>query len=128
MEAMPPIAWTEEEKNALSWMCYYEVGGMGAARVDGCLSVISTVRARYVYGSGLGHDVLSVLQWPGQFNIQIDTSNPHSDMYPIVEQYQDGARGSCNGYLYFDSVSGGPSLCVIYGSGTQFLEFHNGWN
>jgi hypothetical protein len=44
-----------------------------------------------------------------------------------VEQYQAGARGSCNGYPYFDSVPGGPSSCVIYGPGGQFEEFHTGW-
>jgi len=109
-------------------MCYYEVGGMGAARRDACLSVISTVRARYIYGSGLGYDVLSVLQWPGQFNIPINTASPHPDMYPIVQQYQNGARGSCNGYLYFDSVPGEPALCVIRGAAEQFIEFHNGWD
>ncbi len=125
--AVEPIEWTPEEKNALSWMCQYEVGGMGAVRIDACLSVISTVRARYVYSSGLGTDVLSVLQWPGQFNIPIRTDEPNQGLIGVVEQYQNGARGSCNGYLYFDSVPGGPSLCVIYGAGGQFLDFHNGW-
>lgn len=123
-----PISWTQAEKNALSWMCFYEVGGMGAARTDACLSVISTVRARYVYGSGLGDDVLSVLQWPNQFNIEIRTDAPYPDLISVVEQYQNGARGSCNGYFYFDSVPGGPSLCVIYGDANQFIEFHNGWH
>jgi hypothetical protein len=123
-----PISWTEAEKNALSWMCFYEVGGMGAARNDGCLSVISTVRARYVYGSGMGDDVLSVLQWPNQFNIEVRTGSPHPDLISVVEQYQNGARGSCNGYFYFDSVPGGPSLCIIYGAANQFIEFHNGWD
>src|SRR5205085_1419264 len=51
-----PIAFTTEERNALSWMCYYEVGGMGTVKYDACLSVISTVRARYVYDSGMGTD------------------------------------------------------------------------
>lgn len=125
---LTPIAWTEEEKNALSWMCFYEVGGMGAMRDDACLSVISTVRARYVYGSGLGTDVLSVLRWPGQFNIEVRTDSPHPDLFPVVERYQQGARGSCNGYFYFDSVPGGPSSCVIYGAANQFIEFHNGWS
>lgn len=123
-----PISWTQAEKNALSWMCFYEVGGMGAARNDACLSVISTVRARYVYGSGLGDDVLSVLQWPNQFNIEVRTDAPHPDLISVVEQYQNGARGSCNGYFYFDSVPGGPSLCIIYGDANQFIEFHNGWH
>jgi hypothetical protein len=122
-----PIAWTQEEKNALSWMCHYEVGGMGTVKYDACMSVISTVRARYVYGSGLGSDVLSVLQWPNQFNIPIKTDSPNSVFIGTVEEYQNGARGSCNGYFYFDSVSGGPSLCVIYGASNQFLDFHNGW-
>jgi hypothetical protein len=121
------IAWTQEEKNALSWMCHYEVGGMGSVKYDACLSVISTVRARYVYGSGLGSDVLSVLQWPNQFNIPINTDSPNSVFIGTVEEYQNGARGSCNGYFYFDSVPGGPSLCVIYGASNQFLDFHNGW-
>jgi hypothetical protein len=122
-----PIVWTEEEKNALSWMCHYEVGGMGTVKYDACLSVISTVRARYVYGSGLGSDVMSVLQWPNQFNIPIKTDSPNTTFIGTVEEYQGGARGSCNGYFYFDSVAGGPSLCVIYGAANQFLDFHNGW-
>jgi hypothetical protein len=122
-----PIAWTQEEKNALSWMCHYEVGGMGSVKYDACLSVISTVRARYVYGSGLGSDVIGVLEWPNQFNIPIKTDEPNSVFIGTVEEYQNGARGSCNGYFYFDSVSGGPSLCIIYGASNQFLDFHNGW-
>jgi hypothetical protein len=122
-----PIAWTQEEKNALSWMCQYEVGGMGSVKYDACLSVISTVRARYVYGTGLGSDVMSVLQWPNQFNIPIKTDAPNAVFIGTVEEYQNGARGSCNGYFYFDSVPGGPSLCVIFGASNQFLDFHNGW-
>jgi hypothetical protein len=122
-----PIVWTQEEKNALSWMCHYEVGGMGSVKYDACLSVISTVRARYVYSSGMGTDVMSVLQWPNQFNIPIKTDSPNATFIGTVEEYQNGARGSCNGYFYFDSVSGGPSLCVIYGASNQFLDFHNGW-
>lgn len=121
------IEWTQGEKNALSWMCQAEVGGMGQVRYDACLSVISTVRARYVYGQGLGTDVLSVLQWPNQFNIDVITDNPNSTFIGTVNQYQMGTRGSCNGYFYFDSVSGGPSLCVINGAEGQFLDFHNGW-
>jgi hypothetical protein len=121
------LAWSQQEKNALSWMCHYEVGGMGSVKYDACLSVISTVRARYVYGSGLGSDVLSVLQWPNQFNIPINKDSPNSVFIGTVEEYQNGARGSCNGYFYFDSVPGSPSLCVIYGASNQFLDFHNGW-
>ena len=121
------IEWTQGEKNALSWMCQYEVGGMGQVRYDACLSVISTIRARYVYGQGLGTDVLSVLQWPNQFNINIVTDNPNATFISMVNEYQTGVRGSCNGYFYFDSVPGGPSLCVINGAEGQFLDFHNGW-
>lgn len=126
-----PIAWTEAEKNALSWMCWYEVGGMGSVRVDACLSTISTVRARYAYPNAFAEtDVLSTLLREGQFNIEIDTSQPAPDpeMYWTVEQYQKGMRGSCNGYLYFDSVPGGPALCVIRSETGLFLEFHNGWD
>jgi hypothetical protein len=108
-------------------MCYYEAGGMGPARGDACLSVIATVRARYVYGRGLGSDVLSVLRWPNQFNVPIITDSSQPQMLAFIEQYQRGSRGSCSGYYYFDSVPGGPSLCVIYGLANQFVEFHNGW-
>lgn len=127
---LPLIEWTEAEKNALSWLCYYEVGGMGEARVDACLSVISTVRARYAYPNGFTEtDVIGTLTRPGQFNIEFETDRPapDSELYWVVEQYQYGMRGSCNGYLYFDSVPGGPSLCVIRSSNGQFMEFHNGW-
>jgi hypothetical protein len=121
-----PVVWTAEEKNALSWLCYYEVGGMGTSRDDACLSAISTVQTRYISGI-MGMDVLSVLRWPGQFNVPIDTTTSNAAMSSIVEQYANGIRGSCSGYLYFDSTPGGPSQCVIYGAVSQFLEFHNGW-
>lgn len=125
-----PIAWTEAEKNALSWLCLHEVGGMGSTRIDACLSVVSTVRARYAYSNNFPElDVISTLLKPNQFNIEFDTAQPAPDaeLYAAVEQYQNGVRGSCNGYLFFDSVPGGPSLCVIWGAAGQFLEFHNGW-
>ncbi len=35
-------------------------------------------------------------------------------------------HGTCNGYLYYDSIVGGPSLCKI-AFGQSFIEFHNGW-
>jgi hypothetical protein len=127
----PPIPWTEGEKNALTWLCWHEVRGMQEVRVDACLSVISTVRARYAYSNGFPEtDVVGTLLRPGQFNIEFDTGQPAPDpeLYWIVEQYQYGLRGSCNGYLYFDSVPGGPSLCVIRSGNNQFMEFHNGWN
>jgi hypothetical protein len=103
---------------------------MAEARVDACLSVISTVRARYAYGSGFPEtDVISTLRRPGQFNFDFDPSQPAPDteLYWVVQQYQWGMRGSCNGFLYFDSVPGGPSLCVIQSSTGEFMEFHNGW-
>jgi hypothetical protein len=124
-----PIPWAEAEKNALSWLCYHEVRGMAEARIDACWSVISTVRARYAYGGFGDSDVISVLTREGQFNFEFDLAQPAPDpeLYWAVEQYQLGARGSCNGFLYFDSVAGGPVLCVIRASNGQFLEFHNGW-
>jgi hypothetical protein len=119
-----PIAFTTEERNALSWMCYYEVGGMGSVKYDACLSVISTVRARYVFNSGMGTDVLSVLTRPNQFNIPVITDHGSDAFLATVDQYASGARGSCNAYLFFDSVPGGPSACIIYGF-NSFIEFHN---
>jgi hypothetical protein len=128
-EDIPEIEWTQEEKNALSWMCYGEVGGMAGSKVDACLSVISTVRARYVYANSFYEtDVISTLTRPGQFNVEIHTDRPapDDDLVWAVEQYEAGARGSCNAFLYFDSVPGGPSLCQIY-SANGWIEFHNGW-
>lgn len=127
---LPPIPWTEAEKNALSWLCYHEVRGMGDKVYDACLSVISTVRTRYAYANLFTEtDVISTLRRPGQFNFEFDESQPASaELYWIVVQYQYGARGSCNGFLYFDSVPDGPSLCVIRASSGQWIEFHNGWN
>jgi hypothetical protein len=125
----PPSEWTEEEKNALSWMCYGEVGGMGEVKIDACLSVISTVHARYAQPNGFDElNLIDALLRPGQFHISIETGRPAPDssLYDTVEQYQAGSRGSCDGYLYFDSVPGGPSLCVINASNGQFLDFHNG--
>lgn len=123
------IEWTEEEKNALSWMCNDEIGGMGADIIrDACLSVISTVRARYAYPNGFTEkDVIGTLTRPNQFSIEVNADTPNARFYPIVEEYQEGARGSCSGYLFFDSVPGGPSVCVIYGVAGQFMEFHTGW-
>jgi len=128
--ALPTIAWTDGEKNALSWLCWYEVRGMGDVLADACLSVISTVRARYAYSSGFGtSDVISTILAEGQFTgVEIDTNQPaSSELYWLAEIYANGARGSCTGYFYFDSVPGGPSLCVIRSSNGQFIEFHNGW-
>jgi hypothetical protein len=129
--ALPTIAWTDGEKNALSWLCWYEVRGMGDVLADACLSVISTVRARYAYNSGFGtSDVISTILAEGQFTgVEIDTNQPaSSELYWLAEIYANGARGSCTGYFYFDSIPGGPSLCVIRSSNGQFIEFHNGWN
>lgn len=125
-----PIVWTQEEKNALSWMCYGEVGGMGAAKIDACLSVISTVRVRYAYANNFaGDDLLSTLFAPGQFNVPMytDRPGPDPDLMWAVEQYAAGMRGSCTGFRYFNSIPGGPAQCTIYASNGQFLQFHNSW-
>lgn len=122
-----PVYWTTEEQNALSWMCSGEVGGMGSAKTDACLSAISTVHTRYATASGFPEtDVLSTLQKPNQFHVTIRTDVP-TDMLAVVELYMAGARGSCTGYIYFNSIPAGPAECVIYGAGSQFLNFHNSW-
>jgi hypothetical protein len=127
----PTVVWTSAEKNALSWLCWYEIRGMSEVKLDACLSVISTVRARYAYNNGFGaSDVISTILAEGQFTgVQIDTEqpSPDPDLLWAVEIYAGGARGSCTGYFYFDSIPGGPSLCVIRASNGQFVEFHNGW-
>lgn len=122
------IVWTQAEKNALSWLCYGEVGGMGVTRVDACLSVISTVRARYAYSNRFSTTtVLDTLRAPGQFNVRIETDRPvpDADMVAAVEDYQRGARGSCSGYLHFDAAPPGANDCVIYGYGGQWLRFYS---
>lgn len=128
----PTIYWTQEETYALQWTCYSEIGGMGSVKIDACYSVISTIRARYAYESSPfpERDVIGTLLRPNQFygTWYTDRPGPDPDLNWAVEQYRLGARGSCNGYYFFDSVPGGPSLCVIYGAGGQFMEFHNGWN
>lgn len=128
----PKIQWTQEEEYALTWLCWYEIRGMGDRKIDACLSVISTIRARYAYAnSGFSErDVISTITRPGQFTgVKIDTSKPapDPDLLWAVHQYEAGARGSCSGYLYYDSLPGGPSLCVIHASNGQWEEFHNGW-
>lgn len=128
---LPIIEWTQEEIYALQWTCYGEVGGMQEVKLDACWSVISTVRARYAYSNGFSEtDVIGTLSRPGQFSITFYTDRPGPDdeLNWAVDQYRAGARGSCNGYLYFDSVPGGPSLCVIRAANGQWVEFHNGWN
>ena len=128
----PEIVWTDAEKNVLSWLCRGEVGGMAEVKIDACLSVISTVRARYAYGSGFSEtDVIGTISRPGQFTgivWETDRPAPDPDLLWAVNQYQSGARGSCTGFLYFDSIPGGPVLCTITSSNGQFMEFHNGWN
>ncbi|MGF1505392.1 MAG: hypothetical protein ACFB51_09760 [Anaerolineae bacterium] len=129
-ETNAPIVWNQDEKNALTWLCAGEVGGMGAVRDDACLSVISTVRARYAYPNGFAEtDVISTLLRPNQFNVPIETETPHPDssLMAVVEAYAAGARGSCNGYLYFNSIPDGPSECRINGAGGLFIQFHNTW-
>lgn len=125
----PPIEWTTEEANALAWLCYGEAGGMGWSKVDACLSVISTVRARYAYENRFyTSSVLETIIAPGQFNVRIETDQPgpDPDLNQAVELYAGGMRGSCNGYLYF---TGQPQsdACVIYGYGSQALYFFNSW-
>ncbi len=128
---LPIIEWTQAEIYALQWTCYGEVGGMQEVKIDACWSVISTVRARYAYSNGFTEtDVIGTLSRPGQFSITFYTDRPGPDdeLNWAVDQYRAGARGSCNGYLYFDSAPGGPSLCVIRAANGQWVEFHNGWN
>ncbi|NDJ53372.1 MAG: hypothetical protein GYB68_09850 [Chloroflexi bacterium] len=122
-----PIVWTEAERNALSWLCHHEVSGMGAVTFDACLSVISTVRVRYAYPNSFSEtDVLGTLTRPGQFYGTHYTDRPASaELYDMVVAYQNGARGSCNGFLFFNSVPGGPGDCVIYGVAGLFIQFAN---
>lgn len=131
LESVTPIPWTEEEINVLSWVCYSEARGMGEARIDACLSVISTVRQRYAHDNAfLETDIASTLARPMQFPIEYHFNYPAPDeeLQWSVTQYQWGARGSCSGYLYYDSVPGGPSECVILSENGSWIEFHNGWN
>jgi hypothetical protein len=111
-------------------MCYGEVGGFAEAKVDACLSVISTVRARYAYYNEFPEtDVIGTLMRPGQFLITIHTDRPgpDPDLNWTVEMYAAGMRGSCTGFLYFNSAPGGPVLCTIRAGNGSFMEFHNGW-
>lgn len=126
----PEIHWSQADKNALSWLCYGEVGGMGWAKIDACLSVISTVRVRYAYNNSFASDsVVEALTRPGQFPVRIETDRPSPDpeLNQAVEQYEQGLRGSCTGFKYFNSVPGYPGECVIYGPAGQFIQFHNSW-
>lgn len=99
---------------------------MRGVDVDACLSVISTVRTRYAYSSSYS-DALSAIQAPGQFNVDIYTDRPGPDanLNWAVEQYQFGARGSCNGYYYFNSIPGALAECTIRASNGLFLQFHS---
>lgn len=126
----PEIHWSQADRNALSWLCYGEVGGMGWSKVDACLSVISTVRVRSAYGgNNYTGSLIENLMRPGQFNVRIETDqpSPDADLNYAVELYEQGARGSCTGYLYFNSSPSGPGACVIYGAANQFIQFHNSW-
>lgn len=125
-----PIAWNQEDFNALTWLCYEEVRGMAEQRIDACWSVISTVRQRYAYTNAYHEEsIVDTLERENQFPITFHTDRPAPDeeLQNAVRQYQYGARGSCTGYLYYDSVPGGPSLCVITSSNGSFVEFHQGW-
>lgn len=125
----PEIHWSQADKNALSWLCYGEVGGMAWAKVDACLSIISTVRVRYAYGTGASDTVYEALTRPGQFNVRIETDRPSPDdeLNQTVELYEQGMRGSCTGFRYFNSSPGAPGDCVIYGPLGQFVQFHHSW-
>ena len=104
---------------------------MGAVRIDACWSVLATVRQRYAYPNEFAEtDVAGTLARPGQFPIEFhfDYPAPDEELYNAVLQYQWGARGSCSGYLYYDSVPGGPSECGIYSENGSWIEFHNGWD
>ncbi len=122
------INWTQEEKNALAWMCYGEVGGFGANAGDACLSTISTVRLRYIRANASAPaSIVDILRAPGQFNVRIETDRPSPSqaMNDAVEQYQAGMRGSCNGYYFFDSAPPQAGACVIYGYANQSMRFYN---
>jgi hypothetical protein len=122
-----PILWSQAEKNALSWMCYGEVGGMLEVKVDACLSVLSTARVLDFYYNAPGSDILGVLARAFYVPVYTDRPGPDPDLNWAVEAYANGARGSCSGYMYFNSSPGGPSLCVIRSSNGSWVEFHNGW-
>lgn len=103
---------------------------MGWAKVDACLSVISTVRVRYAYANNFSSDsVVEALQKPGQFPVRIETDrlSPDDEINRAVDLYEQGLRGSCTGYKYFNSAPGSPGECAIYGPAGQFIQFHNSW-
>jgi hypothetical protein len=48
--------------------------------------------------------------------------------YQAVNKFIEGERSSCSGYLFYDSIPGGRSECVIETkTGRQFIEFYNRW-
>lgn len=126
--APPTIFWTQAEKYALAWMCYGEVGGMLEVKIDACLSVLSTARTLDMFYNSPGSNILGVLDRAFYVTVHTDRPSPDPELDWTVEAYINGMRGSCTGYMYFNSDPGGPSLCVIRSSNGSWVEFHNGWN
>lgn len=137
---------SDRDADMLSWLLYVEVRGMGNNTYDSGLSVLSTVfyRTKLKYLSdGTLRKTVSWCTPDGslcQFPAWVSTLNcdgiiyrvcPLADkitlnkMRHIVDLYLIGYRGSCNNYLYYNSIPGGLNDCSIRSTTTSdFMEFH----
>lgn len=139
------IVFSPDERKLLRRLLWYEVRGMADAREAVGLDVLDVVANRTeiqlmsngtIYSTLNWHDATGgVWQFPPGVTFecwQIPDNAGCPDNYDltwadeIVDAYEDGERGPCEGMLYYDSIPGGPSLCRQEG-GLEFMEFHNGW-
>lgn len=144
-EVIPPstvLVVTADERELLIRLCVAEVFGMAeAVRQDACLSVISTVFARMdgmIISDGTIAGTLGwhkgdaeFWQFPPYVTLGCDYVHPSACRDTIdpafaeiaVDAYLRGARGSCDGYLFYNSIPGGTVDCLIT-DGSQYAEFH----
>ena len=147
LEVLPamPIRYagvSNAERELLVRLCVAEVFGMQPAiRVDACLSVIDTVFTRMKTGTISDGTLEGTLGWhresdyywqfPPWVTLGCERvpqeacrdNVPDGWAREAVELYLTGVRGSCSGYLYYNSIPGGSRDCVI-SDGNQYAEFH----
>lgn len=130
-------------REMLAWLVWVEARGMNEAYWSSALSVISTVMERTdkkVLSNGTIDGTIgwcnedgSLCQfpaWVADLGCEGVTLCPLNDTAGLivareaVNLYEFGYRGSCDGYLYYDSLDNGGGDCLIV-SGDKFIEFHN---
>lgn len=121
--------------------CVAEVRGMKEKREDACLSVTSTVLTRTTTRHISTGTVESTLNWHSghtwQFVPWVTLGCEYVDPIACLDNYSldwarhaignyiIGERGSCDDYLYYNSIEGGNNDCIILSSNGSYIEFHS---